>query len=126
MINAVGAIRLLSASGSALFTHAALHGQLARMEWAEEKVRLYKMFALSLLGISCILCFILFGGILLLLFNWESTHRLLIAMLVLAFYGLGAGIAWWSFQVLSARSDQAFAATREELAADIALLKSIL
>jgi len=40
------------------------------------------------------------------------------------FYGLGAGFAWRRFAALAALGSQSFAATRAELAADLALLRS--
>ena len=87
-IGPLDVIRLLRSAGAALFTQASLHGQLARVEWAEAKTRL--------LGVA-----------------WG----------LVAAYGLIVAFAWHRLRTLSARSSQAFAATREELAADLALLK---
>lgn len=36
-INALGAIRVLHSAGGALFDQLALHGQLAQVEWVEDK-----------------------------------------------------------------------------------------
>jgi uncharacterized membrane protein YqjE len=45
---------------------------------------------------------------------------------VVAVFALVTWVAWRRFRVLAAQSDRAFLATREELAADIALLKKAL
>ncbi|HJW83821.1 MAG TPA: phage holin family protein, partial [Anaerolineae bacterium] len=123
-INPLDAIRILRSAGKPLFAQAALHGQLARVEWAEEKNRLMKMLVIALLGFASLLCVMLFLGALLLAYSWETEYRIPAVMALIAVFGLAAGIAWRRLQALSAQSSQAFAATREELAADLALLKS--
>jgi len=123
-INPLDAIRILRSAGKPLFAQAALYGQLARVEWAEEKNRLMKMLVIALLGFASLLCVMLFLGALLLAYSWETEYRIPAVMALIAVFGLAAGIAWRRLQALSAQSSQAFAATREELAADLALLKS--
>ena len=123
-INPLDAIGILRSAGKPLFAQAALHGQLARVEWAEEKNRLMKMLVIALLGFASLLCVMLFLGALLLAYSWETEYRIPAVMALIAVFGLAAGIAWRRLQALSAQSSQAFAATREELAADLALLKS--
>jgi len=107
--NPLDVARLLRAAGGALFKQAALHGELARVEWGEEKARLFKMLAV---------------GALVLAFSWDTTLRVPAAIAIVAVCLLGTGIAWSRLRALSAMSTQAFAATREELAADLALFKS--
>lgn len=121
---AFSAIRLLRAAGGSLFSQAGLHVQLARVEWAEEKIRLSKMLAAALLVFTCLLCIMLFVGVLVLVLCWETDYRIHAVLGLIAVYGITAGIAWHRVRTLSARGDQAFAATREELAADIALIRS--
>lgn len=123
-INPLDAIRMLRSAGKPLFAQAALHGQLARVEWAEEKTRLIKMLVLVLLGFVGLLCVLLFLGVLVLAYSWDTAYRIPAVMALIVVFGLVTGIAWRRFQALSAQSSQAFAATREELAADLALLKS--
>jgi hypothetical protein len=65
-INALGAIRVLRSAGGALFDQLALHGQLAQVEWIEERTRLLKMLVGALLGFACFLCLMLSVGALLL------------------------------------------------------------
>lgn len=123
-IDLMNAIRILRSAGGTLFAQAALYGQLARVEWAEEKSRLVKMLVIALLGFACLLCAMLFTGALVLACSWETAYRIPAVMALIAAYGIGTSIAWHRLQILSALGDQAFAATREELAADIELIKS--
>ncbi len=118
------AIRILNSAGGALFAQARLHGQLARVEWQEEKIRLLKMLVAVLLGFVGLLCFLLFAGMAVLAFSWDSAYRIPVAVILVAVYALGTALAWRWFKGLSARV--AFAATREELAADLALIRSTL
>jgi uncharacterized membrane protein YqjE len=123
-INALGAIRVLRSAGGALFDQLALHGQLAQVEWIEERNRLVKMLVGAVLGFACFLCLMLSVGTLLLALYWETAYRLPAAAAVVALYGLGAGWAWRRFTALAALGGQSFAATRTELAADLALIRS--
>lgn len=118
------AIRMLRSAGGALFTQASLHGQLARVEWAEEKSRLLRMHLVTLLGFACLLCVMLLFGALVLSLSWDTAYRIpaLIALIIL--YGVGIGMAWRRFSALSELGDQSFAATRAELAADLELIRS--
>ncbi len=122
--NPLDAIRLLRSAGGALFAQASLHGQLARVEWAEEKNRLMNMAVAALAGFAFLLCFLLFTGALLIAFSWETQYRMVTVAILVIIYALAAYMAWRRFHALSALSDQAFVATREEIAADIALIKS--
>lgn len=120
------AIRLFRTAGKALCAQIVLQGQLARVEWAEEKNRLLMMLTFTLLGFACLLCGMLFAGVLVLALCWETTYRIPAVLGLIAVYGVGAGVAWHNFHTLSARGATAFAASREELAADIAMIKSYL
>jgi len=123
-INALNAIRTVRSAGGALFDQVALHGQLAQVEWGEEKNRLLKMLVGAVLGFACLLCVMLSLGAVALALCWEMAYRIPVAAVLVALYGLGTGFAWRRFAALSALSGQSFAATRVELAADLALLRS--
>ena len=122
-IGPLDVIRLLRSAGAALFTQASLHGQLARVEWEEEKTRLLGVVIAAVLCFVGVLCLLLMAGALLLVFSWNTPYRVAVAWGLVAAYGLIVAFAWHRLRTLSARSSQAFAATREELAADLALLK---
>ena len=123
-INPIGAIRILRSAGGALLDQVALHGQLAQVEWGEEKNRLLKMLVGALLGFACLLCVMLSAGALVLVLCWETGYRIPAAAALVGLYGLAAGFAWHRLTALSALGGQSFAATRIELAADLALLRS--
>ena len=117
------AIRIVRAAGNALFSQVALHGQLLRVEWAEEKNRLLKMLLVTLLGFACLLCVMFFSGMLLLAISWDTGYRIPAFAALIALYGFGTMTAWRRFKTLSELSDRAFSATREELSADAALIR---
>jgi uncharacterized membrane protein YqjE len=122
----VDAVRTLRPAGAALVVQALLHGQLIRIEWQEEKIRLLKMLVIALCGFACLLCAMLFAGGFVLAASWETPYWLLALVGMPLLFSAGAAAAWWRFQAWSAQSDRAFAASGEELAADAALLKTIL
>jgi len=122
--NPLDAIRLLRLAGKALFAQVALHGKLALVEWAEEKNRLFKMLIAALLGFACVLCVMLFGGTLVLAFFWNTAYRIPASIVLMTLYVVGMVIAWRRLQTLSALGSRAFAASREELAVDLRLLRS--
>jgi len=117
-------VRLLRSGGGALLVQALLHGQLARIEWQEEKQRLLQLLAITLLGFACLLCVLLFAGGFLLAATWDTAWRLPALAGLVLFYGAATALAWRRFQRLAALGDHAFAGLREELAADAALLRS--
>ena len=122
--NPLDVVRLLGAAGGTLLRQATLHGDLARVEWAEEKARLSRMLAVALCGFASFLCAMLAIGALIIALSWDTTLRVPAALSLTAIYLVGTAIAWRRLKALSALGTEAFAATRDELAADLALLKS--
>jgi uncharacterized membrane protein YqjE len=123
-LDLLNAVRILNQAGGALWVQALLHGQLAQVEWEEEKNRLLKMLALTLLGFACLLSAALFAGGLLLAAAWDTAYRIPAGAGLTLLYGFGAAVAWRRFQALSELGRGSFAASREELAADAALLEA--
>lgn len=117
-------LRLFRNAGSALSTQAALHGKLAQVEWEEEKNRLINVAITMLVGFVCALCMMIFIGVLVLALTWDTAYRVHACVAILVVFGIGLSIAIYRLKELFARGRYAFAATREELAADIALIKS--
>jgi uncharacterized membrane protein YqjE len=101
-----------------------LYRQLASVELKEERIRLTGMLISLLLGFAFFL-FLLFAlsGMVLML-SWDTQYRNWVMAALVCFYGLGVLLAWYRFRNLSNRGNQAFSATREELAVDIALLRN--
>ncbi|MBI2801082.1 MAG: phage holin family protein [Gammaproteobacteria bacterium] len=123
-LNPLDAVRILHTAGGALFDQARLHGQLARIEWEEAKNHWLKMLAAVLFGFICLLCCLLFAGELVLVVAWDTPYRIPAILGLVLLFGMGSAVAWRRFQVWSASGGSFFATSREELAADVALLKS--
>jgi len=117
-------LRILRSAGGALLLQAALHGQLLRVEWAEEKSRLLKLVMATLLGFVCLLGLMAALGALLLALYWDTPYRILAVSVLMALYGLGMALAWRLFRSQAALGTRSFAASRSELAADLELLRS--
>lgn len=103
---------------------AELHAQLMRIEWAEQKRRIVKMLVAILFGCISLLCVMMFAGVLVLVSSWDTQYRMMALLAVIAFYGVIAATAWFYIRTLWVQSSEAFLSCREELAEDIALLKS--
>lgn len=123
---ALGVVHLVRSGGMALLVQVLLLGQLAHIEWQEEKKRLLLMLAITLLGFACLLCVLLSAGAFALAATWDTAYRMPSLAGLVLLYASGTAIAWRHFRAVAERGDQAFAATRAELAADAALLKSSL
>jgi uncharacterized membrane protein YqjE len=120
----LSAARIVRAAGGALWTQAALHGELARIEWAAEKQRLLRRLSLLAVGFALFACALLALGALALVLAWDTPWRVAVAIALPLVYGSLAAFTAWRLQVDAANSGPAFAATRQELAADLALLRS--
>ena len=122
--NPLSAIRLLRSAGGALFAQAALHGQLARVEWAEEKVRLTRIVIAGILMVVSAFCLLLLGSMVVLALSWNTPYQLAVISGVLLIYLILFAVAMYVLKQQVARGALSFAATREEIAADIAMLKA--
>lgn len=123
-ISPLDVVRILRSAGSSLLTQAGLHGQLARVEWAAEKNRITGLLIAALIAGIGLLCTLLMAGVLVLAFSWDTPYRVPAAVGLVLFYAACAVFAWMRFKTLSARGREAFAGTREEIAADLALIRS--
>ena len=118
-------LRILQSAGGALFVQMLLHGQLAAIEWEQEKGRLLKMLLILLLGFACLICAMLFTGALVLATAWETAYRIPAIGGLVVVAALGVAATWRRFRVLSATGGKVFAASLKEFAADAALLKAV-
>ena len=123
-LNTLRTLRILRSASAALLAQGSLHLRLAQVEWISEKARLARMLAMAALAFTGVLCAMLFAGGLALAIGWDSGYRLYWLVGVIAAYAAVAAIAWHKLGQLSAQGSSAFQATREELAADIAMLRS--
>ena len=122
-INPLDVVRVLRTAGSALLTQAGLHGQLVRVEWEAEKARIVGMAVAAVVAFASLLCTMLMAGALALAFIWDTSYRIPVAIAVVVVYAAILSLAWHRFKTLSAQSQDSFAGTREELAADLALIR---
>ena len=125
-MNPLQALTMLRSASSALVAQATLHTQLALVEWEEEKERLMQMLIFTLVGFACFLCLLFFIGAFILTLSWDTQFRIPIFILLLICYALATLWAGFRIKALTALGCNTFAATRTEIAADIALIKSVL
>lgn len=116
--------RLLSFESEPLFAQAKLHGQLAKVEWAEEKQYLLRLLLSSLLGFACFLCMLIFSGILVIALTWNTDYRIFAIVALCLAYMVATVLVCRHIIKISDRPEGAFPATRAELTSDLALLRS--
>lgn len=126
MLDVLGLVERLGGLAKATFSQLELHSRLAKIEWAEEKSRLQRMCVFILVAVILLLCFLLLASTLTILLVWNTEYRLGIIAGLCACYALGFLICLYGFIKLSAQSSKRFAATRQEIAADIALIERYL
>jgi uncharacterized membrane protein YqjE len=117
-------IQRLRTLAKIVFVQLELHGKLAKVEWAEEKSRLQQLFIFGGISFACLLCALLFAGFFVVALSWDTDYRLITIAGVFLFYSLALGYCIYRISVLAARGAETFAATREEIAADLALIRS--
>jgi len=116
-------LRLWLVAGPQLLEQVELHGQLASLEWAEEKRRLLRLVLFAGLAFACLLSLLLVLSALLLALSWATPYQWSGVLAVVGLHGLGLLLACWRLKVLVGRGAQSFAATREELAAGFVALR---
>lgn len=117
-------IKRLRSMAKIVLTRLELHGELVSVEWAEERQRLRQLLAISLLGFIFLFCVVLFIGFFAIALSWVTEYRIHTIGGILGLYTLGFCFCAYRFTILAARSSATFAATREEVAADLALIRS--
>lgn len=117
-------IQRLRSSAKTLLVQCELHGRLAAVEWQEEKARLQQLVAMTLLGFLCLLCCMIFIGLFIVAIAWHTEYRILSIGGVMVLYATGVLLSYIRIKSLVELGSATFAATREEIAADIALIRS--
>lgn len=117
-------IQRLRSMAKIVLTRLELHGQLVRVEWAEERHRLQQLLVVGLLGFIFLLCALLFVGIFAIALSWTSGYRIYTIAGILALYSAGFVLCVHRVSQLAQQSSATFAVTREEIAADLALIRS--
>ena len=114
----------LRQAGGAVMDHLALHGRLLGTELQQEKRRLTRMLQAAILGLASVICLMIAIGTLLVLTAWDTPYRLHSVVALVLIYGVTTLAAWRAFQAGALKSDGAFALSRENLAADLRLLRN--
>jgi uncharacterized membrane protein YqjE len=114
----------MRSSFAAFSAQAALHGQLARLEWAVETARWARMAVAGLLAFASALCLLLAIGAVALLWFWNTQYRVGGCVAVVLGYAVLLMVCLRSLQNSIREGANSFSATRVEIAADIALLKA--
>ena len=117
-------IQRLRASAAIVLVQMELHGRLAGIEWQQEKNRLQQLLIASVLGLVFLSCCLFCAGLLVITLGWSTDYRLHSIVGVLFFYSAGVVLCYLRCKHLAALGATAFAATRAEIAADIALIRS--
>jgi uncharacterized membrane protein YqjE len=123
-LSSLVAIGRLRPAAEALVAQLQLIGQLAQVEWAEEKQRLAGMLLAALLGAIFLLCTLLLIGTLVLTLSWDTPYRIPSVLVMLAACAIATGVMWRRVYIFSSEGEFSFAATRAELALDVELIKS--
>lgn len=117
-------IRRLRASVALVLMQLELHGRLACVEWQQEKNRLQQLLVFGTLGLIFLFCFILSIGLLAIALAWTTEYRWFAIVGVVVFYALGIVFCYFRCKRYAALGEESFKATRAEIAADIALIRS--
>ncbi|MFN9730589.1 MAG: phage holin family protein [Pseudomonadota bacterium] len=118
------AARVLRAAGGALWDQARLHGELARIEGIAEQRRLARCAVFTVAVVVLLACASAALGSAALVLAWDTPWRPAVAIALPLVYAALAGVALLRLRSAWARASGAFAATRSEIAADLALLRS--
>lgn len=122
--NSLEIIQRLHSTAKALLVQLELHGRLISVEWEEEMNRLQQLFVVSLIGFSCLTCCLLAFGLLVIAATWASDYRLAAIAGLVAIYAVGLALCIYKVSQVAAKRSSVFAATRKELSADLALIRS--
>ncbi|HEX4911808.1 MAG TPA: phage holin family protein [Permianibacter sp.] len=122
-ISPIGLLHVLRTAGPHLFGHAELYADLIQVEWLLERRRLFQMLLLGLLGFSCWLGLLLLLVASALLFSWPTPYAAAVVAALCGLLGLGVGFVGYRLRQLSRAGQHSFAGVRQELAADLSLLR---
>ncbi len=119
-------IALLRSAGGAFIAQAGLHAELARVEWAEEKIRIKRTAIAGFIGFISAQCLLMSLGLIALVSSWRTPYEVPVMAAVLLGYLAICVIALYAMTNQSAFSAKTFAVTRQEISADLAMLRSTL
>ncbi len=115
--------QLFRSAAGAFLAQAVLHGELIKVEWAEEKYRLMRMLIALLAGTVCLFMSLMSISALALIYSWGTQYQIPVLLALTFFYCVLTLVAAYRFCTLAALGKLAFADTRAELGADVALIR---
>lgn len=107
-----------------LLSQFSLHLQLLQVEFQEEMQRLWQMHLFLLLCLSLFVCTMFSLALLVISLSWDTPYRVPSIGLLLMLFGCGTGFTFFRLKVIQKRGAEAFVDSRQEFAADFALLKN--
>lgn len=116
-------LRTLRSLSGAVSSQAGLYVQLAQLEWEQERERLVAMFLMLVIALLACWFLLLIGSALVLIAAWQTEYRLTAVYGLLGCYFAAAVFSLWRLKRLLAQGKHSFSSLREELAADIAVIK---
>lgn len=114
---------VLDKAGPQLVTQLSLHGQLLYLEWQQEKRRLQRLMLCSVLSIGFGFLALLFAGFAVLYVNRNTEHFLAFIWALPALFSFVAISLFFITRRVGQKNQAAFSASRQEIMADIALLR---
>lgn len=117
-------LRALSSIKNTVEAQAGLYSQLLQLEWEEQKRRYTRIMCLLAIAFFCLGCFFIFAGVFFLVLIWDHELRNWFIAAMLVVYALIALIAILRMRSLQASWGRPFAAVRDELKADLDIIKS--
>jgi uncharacterized membrane protein YqjE len=107
-----------------LLEHAQTRLELLTVEWAEEKTRLTGLLITLTLALFFSCLAVTFGSLLVLVFFWDTPHRLAAVTGIVLFYLLAAIVTWIVVRAKMRTKSALFSTSAAELRRDRQLLDS--
>lgn len=120
----LGAVRVLRVLKHTVEAQSDLYTQLIHVELDQERQRLTQLLVLVAVAIVGFGCFLLFLGVLILALIWDADYRNWVLAAMVLIYASMAIIAVCKIGGLKRQFGAPFASVREELKADLAVIKS--
>ena len=116
-------LRTLRSLSSAVSSQAGLYVQLAQLEWERERERLIAIFVMLIIVLFACWFLLVLGSALALVLAWHTEYRELAIYSLLGVYFVAIVLSLWRLKRLVNQGKHAFSSLREDLAADIAVIK---
>lgn len=117
-------LRALNSVKNTVEAQSGLYSQLFQLEWEEQRRRYNRILLLLAIAFFSFGCFMVFAGVFFLVLIWDHELRNWYIGGMLCVYALVAIIAIMRIKSLQASWGRPFAAVRDELKADLDVIKS--